>query len=91
MVILKVNNGTTAQKERPKMGQNSIIGLGRRPNPPQELEVGPRRGPYFLFPSAGGTSRQAGQPARQELDIYPEVLVQLLRYLLSNARMFTQR
>ena len=101
MFILKVNNGTTAQQERPKMGQNSIIGLfsaqratkslGQRPNSPQELEVGPRSGPYFLIPSTGGTSRQAEEPARQELDFYPKVLVQLQRYFLSSARMFTQR
>ena len=56
-----VTKVTTGHKKIPKMGQNSIIrpffarrakkALGR--SPPQELEVGPRSGPYLLVLNNG--------------------------------------
>ena len=55
-LLLKVTKVTTGHQKLPKMGQNSIKSsffarrakksLGR--SPPQELEVGPRSGPYLL-------------------------------------------
>ena len=55
-LLLKVTKVTTEHHKLPKMGQNSIISyffaqratksLGR--SPAQELEVGPRSGPYLL-------------------------------------------
>ena len=55
-LLLKVTKVTTGHKKLPKMGQNSIISsffarkkaLGEGRSPPQELEVGPRSGPYLL-------------------------------------------
>ena len=46
-LLLKVTKVTTGHKKLPKMGQNSIISSEGR-SPPQELEVGPRSGPYLL-------------------------------------------
>ena len=58
MLLLKVTKVTTGHQKLPKMGQNSIISsfFARRAkkasaegrSPPQELEVGPRSGPYLL-------------------------------------------
>ena len=49
-LLLKVTKITTGHQKFTKIGQNSIISFyfpkGR--SPPQELEVGPRRGPYLL-------------------------------------------
>ena len=57
-LLLKVTKVTTQHQKWPKMGQNSKIGslFARRgkkasaegQSPPQELEVGPRSGPYLL-------------------------------------------
>ena len=57
-LLLNVTKVTTGHQKSPKMGQNSIISsfFARRAkkasakgrSPPQELEVGPRSGPYFL-------------------------------------------
>ena len=57
-LLLKVTHVTTGHQKLPKMGQNSIIRsfFARRAkkasaegqSPPQELEVGPRSGPYLL-------------------------------------------
>ena len=58
MLLLKVTKVTTGHQKLPKMGQNIIISSffaqrakkastkGR--SPPQELDVGPRSGPYLL-------------------------------------------
>ena len=58
MLLLKVTKVTTGHQELPKMGQNSIISsfFARRAkkasaegrSSSQELEVGPRSGPYLL-------------------------------------------
>ena len=58
MLLLKVTKVTTGHQKLPKMGQNSIISFFFAPrektalaegrSPPQELEVGPRSGPYLL-------------------------------------------
>ena len=57
-LLLKVTKVTTGQQKLPRMGQNSIISFlfAWRANkasaegwsPAQELEVGPRSGPYLL-------------------------------------------
>ena len=57
-LILKVTKVTIGHQKLPKMGQNSKINsfFARRAkkasaegrSPPQELEVGPRSGPYLL-------------------------------------------
>ena len=62
-LLLKVTKVTTGHQKMPKMGQNSIISSffarkkasaeGR--SPPQELEVGPRSGPYLLVHFIGGS------------------------------------
>ena len=56
MLLLKDTKVSTRHQKLPKMGQNSILSsfccpkgkksLGR--SPPQELDVGPRSGPYLL-------------------------------------------
>ena len=58
MLLLKVTKVTTGHQKLPKVVQNSIISsfFARRAkkasaegrSPPQELEVGPRSGPYLL-------------------------------------------
>ena len=58
MLLLKVPKVTTGHQKLPNMGQNSIISpffagrakkaLAKGQSPPQELEVGPRSGPYLL-------------------------------------------
>ena len=57
-LLLKVTKVTTGHQKLPKMGRNSIISsfFAQRAkrasaegwSPPQELEVGPRSGPYLL-------------------------------------------
>ena len=58
MLLLKITEVTTGHQKLPKVGQNSIrrsffarrakkASSGGR-SPPQELEVGPRSGPYIL-------------------------------------------
>ena len=57
-LLLKVTKVTTGHQKLPKMGQNSIISfyfcpkgkkaLAEGRSPLQELEVGPRSGPYLL-------------------------------------------
>ena len=64
-LLLKVTKVTTGHQKMPKMGQNSIISsfFARRAkkasdegrSPPQELEVGPRSGPYLLVPYKRGS------------------------------------
>ena len=54
-LILKVNQVTTGHKKWPKMGQNSILSLGW--SPLQQLEVGPRNGPYLLVRCKDGTTK----------------------------------
>ena len=58
MLLLNVSTDTTGRQKSPKMGQNSISSsffaqrakkaLAEGRSPPQELEVGPRSGPYLL-------------------------------------------
>ena len=56
MLLLKATKVTTGHQNLPKMGQNSIISsfFARRvkkalgQSPQQELEVGPRSGPYLV-------------------------------------------
>ena len=57
-LLLNVTKVTTEHQKLPKLGQNSMKSsfFARRakkasaegPSPPQELEVGPRSGPYLL-------------------------------------------
>ena len=56
-LLLKVTKVTTGHRKSPRMGQNNLISFFCCPkckkslglSPPQELEVGPRSGPYLLF------------------------------------------
>ena len=66
-LLLKVTKVTTGHQKLPKMGQNSIISpfftkRAKKPSaegrsPPQELEVGPRSGLYFLVSFVFGVVR----------------------------------
>ena len=47
-LLLKVTKVTTGHQKWRKMGPNSIISSAEGQSPLQELEVGPRSGPYLL-------------------------------------------
>ena len=60
-LLLKVTKVTTGHKKLPKMGHKSIVSpflpkgqkkpSAKGQSPPQELEIGPRSGPYLLVAS----------------------------------------
>ena len=71
MLLLKVIKVTTGHQKLPKVGQNSLITsfFARRAKQasaegrslPQELEVGPRSGPYFLVLLKGVSTTWVGE------------------------------